>query len=780
MNGQNTMLSEAINDCARLRLTVRGIVQGVGFRPFVYGLARRYRLAGHVGNNSAGVFIEVEGAPEAVKLFQNALAAEAPVLAHIESVLSEHIPACGESAFTILPSQTGDVVLAQIPPDVGLCADCMRELFDRNDRRYRYPFINCTHCGPRFTIIQALPYDRAATTMSGFTMCSACAAEYHDPLSRRFHAQPVACPSCGPQVWYQAKDGAVVHGSDAAIEAAREALHTGLIAAVKGLGGFHLACDATHDAALHTLRTRKGRVDKPFAVMVRDLDMARAVAEISAEEAALLSSQQRPIVLVRKRKSRLLSDLVAPGNPYVGLMLPYTPLHFLIMDEQPLVMTSGNVSGEPIAIDNDEAAARLASLVDVFLFHDRSIHQPCDDSVVRVHDGHELPIRRSRGYTPYPITLPFDCDPVLAVGGELKNTFCVTQQNHAYMSQHIGDMENLETLNAFERAQAHFCDLYRTQPEALVCDLHPGYLTTQWAERQQARTGVPLIRVQHHHAHIAAVMAERGLDGAAPVIGVSMDGTGYGTDGTIWGGEFLIADYTQFTRAGFLKPVPMPGGDTAVKKPYRMALAHLWAASLAWDNDLPPVRACSPAERRVLAKQFESGFQTIQTSSMGRLFDAVAALAGVRQTVTYEAQAAIEFEGLAADCADKPYQFDMLKDRAGILVMDASPVIRSVVEDVRGGVDTGVISARFHEALTLALCEGCTRLREIGHGSVVALSGGVFQNVRLRAAVARRLDADGFTVLTHCKVPDNDGGLALGQAVIGLHRMRSGLETGKG
>jgi hydrogenase maturation protein HypF len=842
----------------RLYLTVRGVVQGVGFRPFVYGLATRCELAGHVGNDGDGVFIEIEGADATLSAFQVALTAEAPPLSHIESVTVTAIASCGDSGFVILDSQAGQAVRAHIPPDVAICADCLRELFDPQDRRYGYPFINCTHCGPRFTIIRGIPYDRATTTMAEFSMCAACAAEYHDPRSRRFHAQPIACPECGPKVWFEKVDaltpnpspergvplgeglpdgqdnksgGGVgtrhassvknVDPSHSPITAARDALRAGQIVAIKGLGGFHLACDSTNDDALATLRERKGRVDKPFAIMVRDLDMARELAHINDDEAALLTSRHAPIVLLRKRephppapspkasgsKGVRLSEWVAPGNPSVGIMLPYTPLHHLLLDDTPLVMTSGNLSGEPIAIDNDEARARLSPLVDAFLMHDRPIHTPCDDSVLRVVDGHELPIRRSRGYTPYALRLPVTGETLLATGGELKNTFCLAHEGYAYLSQHIGDMENIETLAAFERAHAHLCTLYRAQPRAIVCDLHPDYLTTRWAQAYAERTGVPLLRVQHHHAHIAAVMAEHGLEGTQRVIGICLDGTGYGANGTIWGGEVLIADYASFERAAYLKPVPLPGGDAAIKHPYRMALAHLWAAGIAWDDDLPPVQAASLAERRVLARQFETGFQTVPTSSMGRLFDAVAALLGVRQSVTYEAQAANELEGLVEegegrdgeadevdeaddDTADeaclvptKPASLVGTRHASSVLFSDASsaflidpaPLLHAIIADMRAGVARGVIAARFHVSVADALLAVCLRLRDAGYGSIVALSGGVMQNEYLMSKLTARLRAHGFDVLTHRLVPPNDGGLALGQAVIGLRRFAKGL-----
>jgi hydrogenase maturation protein HypF len=757
---------------ARERFTVRGIVQGVGFRPFVYGLARRCGLTGHVGNNSGGVFIEVEGDPSALEAFRVALRDQAPPLAYLESVTSETLTPTGDTTFVIVESEAQHDVTALIPPDLAICDDCLRELFDPTDRRYRYPFINCTNCGPRFTIIQHIPYDRPYTTMSGFPMCPACEAEYHDPADRRFHAQPVACPTCGPQVWYTTAAGETAQG-EAGIAAARAALLRGEIVAVKGLGGFHIACDATNSAALSQLRQRKGRVDKPFAVMTRDLEGARRLAHVDSDEAALLIRRERPIVLVRKREGSELSPLVAPGNPSVGIMLAYTPLHHLLLegDMPPLVMTSGNLSGEPIARDNDEALTRLAPLVDGFLLHDRPIHIHCDDSVTRVFEGRELPVRRSRGYTPFPVTLPFALAPVLAVGGELKNTFCITKARYAFISQHIGDMENLETLEAFTRAVAHFRALYNAAPEAVVCDLHPGYLASQWAARLAETEGLPLVQVQHHHAHIASGMAEHGLDGSEPVIGVCFDGTGYGTDGAIWGGEVLIADYAGFRRAAHLAYVPLPGGDAAVKRPYRVALAHLWAAGLTWDDTLPAVAACPPAERRVLERQLETGLNTVPTSSIGRLFDAVASLMGVRHVVTYEAQAAIEMEGAAEDDA-AAYAFG-LSHQNDVTLINPAPVLTAIVDDLRAGIGVGPIAARFHNAVATCMVDVCVALRETTGLNTVVLSGGVFQNIRLLHAALVRLRAEGFNTLTQRVVPANDGGLALGQAVIGSTSQRA-------
>ncbi|WP_206156823.1 carbamoyltransferase HypF [Candidatus Roseilinea sp. NK_OTU-006] len=754
---------------ARWRLIVRGIVQGVGFRPFVFGLARRLALAGHVGNDSGGVFIEVEGAPSALAAFLRELRANPPPLAMMDSIEVEAVPVRGESAFVIVESEARAEANTSISPDVCVCDDCLRELFDPADRRYRYPFINCTHCGPRFTIIQDIPYDRPLTTMSAFPMCPVCAREYHDPTDRRFHAQPVACPTCGPRVWFEAPGQPTLHDDDA-IRAAQAALRDGWIVAVKGIGGFHLACDATNDAALCALRRRKGRGDKPFAVMVRDLAAARALAEMDDDQIALLTSKARPIVLLRRRPDAPLSELVAPGNAYVGLMLPYSPLHYLLLDDltQPLVMTSGNLSDEPICKDNDEALRRLASLADGFLLHNRDIHMWCDDSVMRAFAGRTLPVRRSRGYAPFPIRLAQSVPALIAVGGELKATFCVARDRQAYLSQHIGDMENLETLQAFERALAHFVKLFRITPERVACDLHPGYLSTQWAERFAAEHNLPLVKVQHHHAHIAACLAEHGFAPDVDVIGVSFDGTGYGSDRAIWGGEVLVANCRTFTRVAQLKYVPLPGGDASIKRPYRAALAHLWVAGIPWDDDLPCVSACPPQERRALRQQLERGFNCPPTSSMGRLFDAVAALVGVRQTVTYEAQAAIELEALCDDAEQERYEWVTAPAAdGGALLLDPAPMLRRMVDDLRAGVARQVIAARLHNTIAELIAQVSDHVRRQTGLNVVALSGGVFQNVQLLRRTLPRLRAAGFEVLMHHVVPPNDGGLALGQAAVG-------------
>ncbi len=748
----------------RLRLAVSGVVQGVGFRPFVYTLARRFALAGFVGNDSAGAFIEIEGSPEALARFQTALRAELPPLAHIEAVTVTHLPCAGASEFVIVDSERQAGLNTLVSPDVAVCDDCLRELLDPRDRRYRYPFINCTNCGPRFTIIKDTPYDRPATTMAGFAMCPACAREYADPADRRFHAQPVACPQCGPQVWLQsAADARPQARGGEAIKLAQRMLRAGLIVAVKGIGGFHLACDATSRDAVLRLRARKRRGDKPFALMVADLPAARACADIDADEAALLQSRERPIVLLRRRMDAPACHEVAPGTVTLGVMLAYSPLHHLLLEDMPpLVMTSGNVSEEPIVIDNSEALTRLSGLADAFLMHDRDIYVSCDDSVVRVFGEREYPVRRSRGYAPFPVRLPGAQPSVLATGGELKAALCLTRDAHAFMSQHIGDMANLETLAAFDAARAHLQRLFRITPAVVACDRHPGYLSTGWAREFAAREGLPLVQVQHHHAHIAALMAEHGLDGHAPVLGVCFDGTGYGDDGAIWGGEVLIADYRTFRRAAHLTYVPQPGGDVAVRRPYRMALAHLWSAGIAWDEDLEPVRACPEPERRVLAQQLRASLNCAPTSSMGRLFDAAAALIGVQQHAAYEAQAAIEMEALAAP--DVPADFAFGVDSA--LRIDPAPVLRALIDQKRAGAPVAALSGKFHAAVADLVLGVCLRIGAAEGVRTVALSGGVFQNTLLLDMCMRRLNARAFSVLTHSRVPPNDGGLALGQAVI--------------
>lgn len=738
-----------INNRIRQRLFVQGVVQGVGFRPFVYRLALENHLVGFVGNDSQGVFIEVEGQVDNLNRFAYQLRHNPPPLAHVDSIVIDELPAQHDQQFVIVESKTQTHANTLISPDLCVCEDCLTEMQSTDDRRYRYPFINCTNCGPRFTIIKDVPYDRPFTTMAAFPMCEACEAEYHDPLNRRFHAQPNACPDCGPQVTFVANNGVHAHRDDA-IQQTITALAEGEIVAIKGIGGFHLACDATNDRAVARLRQRKGRQAKPFAIMVADLDMARQLAHISEPEATLLTSKERPIVLLRKKTS-LLSEQVAPNTPYIGIMLPYTPLHYLLV-ERPLVMTSANYTNEPIVKDNAEARAKLVDIADAFLLHDRDIHVHVDDSVMRVRDGVDYPIRRSRGYAPFPVKLPMTVPHIFAVGGELKSTFCLTKDHHAFMSQHIGDMENLETLAAFERAYEHMRDMFRVQPDVIACDVHPRYLSTQWVERFAAENGIPLIKVQHHHAHIASVMAENGC--TASVIGFSYDGTGYGDDGAIWGGEVMIADYQNYERLSHLPYMPLAGGDAAVKNPYRLALSYLWANSIPWDAHLPPVAHATDTEKRILEQQLERNLNVVQTSSMGRLFDAVSALIGVRQTISYEAHAAIELEACATH-TDAVYPFE-----------DIGTLLNAIVADIEKMTAISEMAGKFHTTIAQHILTVSENIRLETGLSQVALSGGVFQNMTLLNRTMQLLQTNSFDVFVHEQVPPNDGGLALGQAII--------------
>jgi hydrogenase maturation protein HypF len=785
------------------RIHITGIVQGVGFRPFVYNLATRLNLKGWVRNTSAGVDIEVDGDQDSLDVFLKLLRDEAPPLSRIDEFSASFQAANGFRSFDIVHSEAVEGAFLPISPDVAICNDCLRELFDPSDRRYRYPFINCTNCGPRFTIIQDIPYDRPKTTMAPFSMCPDCEREYTDPRDRRFHAQPVACPNCGPKVWLETgsndfnrylRNATEVATTEDAIQETRSLLAKGKIVAIKGLGGFHLACDATNAEAVIELRNRKLRVDKPFALMMPDLETIEKHCFLGSAERELLLSTARPILLLKRRPESEIAKEVAPKQDWLGVMLPYTPLHYLLFEDSihpssvilhPLVMTSGNLSEEPIATDNDEARGRLASLADAFVFHDRDIHIRCDDSVVRVFDDNlrssifnrksEIyPIRRSRGYSPFPVKLPFEVLQLLATGPELKNTFCITNKNYAFLSHHIGDMENYETLKSFEQGIEHFERLFRVKPEAIAYDLHPNYLSTRYALERAERENLPAIGIQHHHAHITACMAEYGLQGSSPVIGLSFDGTGYGEDGAIWGGEILIADYKSYSRAYHLEYFPLPGGDAAVKKPARTALALLWSLGLEWDERLAPVKEFCAEDRSILRTQLERKINRPWTSSMGRLFDAVSALAGVRQTVNYEAQAAIEFEALADESERASYSFGLSQSQAcpersrRIYVRN---VLETLIKDVMAGVHVSKISARFHNGLAEMAREVCSKIKSETGINEVALSGGVWQNITLLRRTLSLLQAEGFVVYIHRQVPANDGGLSLGQAVIAAKRL---------
>ncbi|MBT1090951.1 carbamoyltransferase HypF [Streptomyces sp. Tu102] len=766
----------------RRRVLVRGVVQGVGFRPYVYGLATELALVGHVTNTPEGVVAEVEGTVAAVARFCDRLAVQAPPLARVESVDHQELPAAGGEAFTILASRSGGPVRTLVSPDTATCADCLAELADPADRRHRHPFVNCTHCGPRFTIVTGVPYDRANTTMTAFPMCPACAREYAAPTDRRFHAQPVACPSCGPRLRLivpgDAGRAERTSGADP-VAGARVMLARGAILAVKGLGGYHLACDATNAGAVSLLRRRKARGDKPFAVMTRTASDVEHLVRLGPEERRLLEGPARPVVLLRRRPDPAYAqgaprpaEAVAPGSPDLGVMLPYTPVHHLLLGlpgdpdgPRLLVMTSGNVSGEPIVTDDDEALERLAHLADGWLTHDRPIHVPCDDSVVRVCDAEPLVLRRSRGYAPLPLTLPLPVRPALATGGDLKNAFCLGEGRQAWLSAHIGDMDDLATQGAFERAVEQLESITGVRPRGLACDRHPGYRSARWADRNAA--GRTVVRVQHHHAHIAAAMTEHGLDGTRPVIGVAFDGTGHGDDGAVWGGEFLLADYAGFTRFGHLSYVPLPGGDTAVRRPYRMALAQLRAAGLDWSGDLPCTAACPPDELRLLQRQLERDLNCVPTSSMGRLFDAVSSLAGVCHRAGYEAQAAVELEAAALEApADDPIAYAFALGVGEPVRADSAPVIAAIVRDLREGRTAATVAARFHRGVAGLVHGLCRRARERHGLDTVALTGGVFANTLLSSACAAALREDGFTVLRHRLVPPGDGGLALGQLMV--------------
>ncbi len=810
----------------RTAVRVEGIVQGVGFRPFVYSLATSLGLAGLVGNDADGVFAEVEGPPEAVEKFLLALERDAPPLARIERITTAALPLRGSTSFSIALSESGAERRTLVSADTATCPDCLAELIDPGDRRFGYPFINCTNCGPRFTIVRDVPYDRPLTTMASFVMCDRCAAEYHDPGNRRFHAQPICCPACGPRLSLLDREGTELSGQP--LVAAAGLLRQGMVLAVKGLGGYHLAVDASSEDAAAALRARKHREDKPFAVMVADVPEASRLCEVDEAAAALLVSGRRPIVLLPRRPGAGVAPSVAPGNRQLGVMLPYTPLHHLLLQEtgRPMVLTSGNVSDEPIVYRDIDAAERLSEIADAFLTHDRAIQVRTDDSVVRAFRGRETVIRRSRGYVPEPIAVPTRFGrPVLACGAELKNTFCLAKGDHAFISHHIGDLENAETLQSFTEGIEHFRRLFDITPEVIAHDLHPEYLSTKYALdlaesgiagvgrvepaaaepavdgaaswwpwdvdlAEEAAGGaesagpgsagggaagtvggtagtggeIRLVGVQHHHAHIASCLADNGEDG--PVIGVAFDGTGFGTDGTIWGGEFLIAGLTGFERGGHLAPVPMPGGAAAIRQPWRMAAAYLDDAYPGGAPDGLDVARRNQRHWSPVITMARRGINSPVTSSAGRLFDAVAAILGVRDEINYEGQAAVELEQLADPAERGAYDAGADGTAEGPLVIAGRDLVRAVVDDLAAGTSRNVIAARFHNGVAALITQACLGLRERHGLSDVALSGGVFQNLLLLHAAVAQLEEHGFRVLVHSRVPCNDGGISLGQAVI--------------
>ena len=771
-----------MNQRVRTLVRVEGIVQGVGFRPFVYSLATRLGLAGLVGNDVAGVFAEVEGPAAAVRQFLLALEQDAPPLARIERVSTQALQPDGSSGFSIAPSDATGQRSTLVSADTAPCDDCLRELADPADRRFGYPFINCTNCGPRFTIVRDVPYDRALTTMAGFAMCAQCAAEYHDPADRRFHAQPTCCPACGPRLALTDAAGTPLPGDP--ITAAVRLLRQGQVLAIKGVGGYHLAVDARNESAAAALRERKHREDKPFAIMVADVAAARELCEVDEAAGSLLTSSRRPIVLLPRRPSAGQGSAgqpgadvalaVAPGNRHLGVMLPYTPLHHLLLGLAvgPIVLTSGNSSDEPIVYADADAVPRLGGIADAFLTHDRAIHIRTDDSVVRSFRGRTAVMRRSRGYVPEPLPLGIRARrPILACGAELKNTFCLAKGDRAFVSQHIGDLENFETLRSFTEGIEHFRRLFDITPEVVAHDLHPEYLSTKYAAEL---IGLELTGVQHHHAHIASCIADNGEHG--PVIGVAFDGTGYGTDGTIWGGEFLIAGLAGFERAGHLAGVPLPGGPAAIRQPWRMAAAYLDAAY----PDGPPEGLAVERrnERRWdnVISMARRGLNSPVTSSAGRLFDAAAAILGVRDLINYEGQAAIELEQLADPAETGSYQAAIDQSgtgQGGLLRVRGADLIRGVTDDLAVGVEIGVISARFHNGVAAVIEAGCLLLRERHGLATVALSGGVFQNQLLLNRTVHALERSGFRVLVHSRVPCNDGGISFGQAVVAAARDRA-------
>lgn len=745
---------------ARLKIEIDGVVQGVGFRPFVYKLARRHGLTGMVANTSMGVEIEAQGVPEILADFVLALQSDAPPQAEIYSLCSSPLPPAEETEFKIRHSQTTGPVATLIAPDLALCSDCLREMLDPNDRRYLYPFINCTNCGPRYSIVTAIPYDRPATAMRSFAMCGDCRREYDDPGDRRFHAQPVACPTCGPKVSLVDPLGVELASAQEALTQGSELLRSGKILAIKGLGGFQLAVDAKNEAAVARLRQRKGREEKPFAVMVSDLAGARGIARLEVSEEELLASASAPIVLAMARTGNDLAEAVAPGVHRVGVMLAYTPLHHLLLREfgGVLVMTSGNLSEEPICIANAEALSKLAGIADGFLLHDRDIYVRGDDSVVMQMAGRLRPLRRSRGYVPRPVQVDGDGPTVLAVGGELKNAICLLKGNRAFLGQHLGDLKNLPAYGFFQENIDHLLKIFAATPQLVVHDLHPAYLSSRWAIESQP---LSTLAVQHHHAHLAAVLAEHRAVG--PAIGIILDGTGYGWDQTIWGGEILAGDSRECRRVGSFEPLPLPGGDAAVKAPWRIGLGYLYAAFAGQIPDLPFMRG-QPVG--VLIEMLERDLHCPKTSSCGRLFDAVAALCGLRSEITYEAQAAVALMEAAGGRLAEPYRWDVYEEGA-IFRLALRPMIRQIAEDVAGGTGATQVSRRLHGTLVAMLAGAAERVRDESGLNLVVLSGGVFNNYLLLEGVLAALQKRGFAVLLPEQVPAGDGGIALGQAMIG-------------
>ncbi|HSB62974.1 MAG TPA: carbamoyltransferase HypF [Thermoanaerobaculia bacterium] len=755
----------------RLKMEIRGAVQGVGFRPFVYRLATSLGLSGWVLNDIRGVFLEVEGDAERLSAFRERLRTETPPRARIQELAESWLEPVGDEGFRIRTSEAKGIKTVLVLPDIATCPECLNEVLDPGNRRHLYPFANCTNCGPRFTIVKDLPYDRPNTTMRGFALCPDCRAEYENPLDRRFHAQPTACPACGPELAAWTRSGDVLARGDEALAIAADVLLKGEVLACKGLGGFHLMCDARDEASVSRLRARKAREDKPFALMVKDLAAARELAEISPEAATLLESAEAPIVLLPRLAEAAVARAVAPGRPELGLMLPATPLHHLLLRAvgAPLVATSGNLSEEPICTDELEALSRLSGLADAFLVHDRPIERHADDSIIRIAAGAPRVLRRARGYAPLPVAVAEDLPVILAVGAHMKTAVALGLGGQVFLSQHIGDLETPEAMNAFRRVIADFLRLYEARPALVAHDLHPGYPSTLWAVEWAAEHGIPSFSVQHHHAHLASCLAENGAPG--PALGVTWDGTGYGTDGTVWGGEFLKGDAGGFTRFAHLRPFRLPGGEAAVREPRRAALAvlfEIFGGDALSREDLAPVRAFAPKERTVLAQMLETGLNAPLTTSAGRLFDAVAALLGLSQRTRYEGQAAMALEAVADPREHGAWPLPLVLCEGAPAVLDWEPLLRALLEDLANRVNAGRLAARFHNSLV----DGIARTAGAAGEPHVALTGGCFQNRLLLERAAERLSALGFEVLLHREVPPNDGGISLGQVLAGARHLK--------
>lgn len=753
------------------RLLIRGIVQGVGFRPTVYSYAQKHGLKGWVLNNAHGVEIEVYGEDLAIEAFIKELQNNPPSMAQIDNFEICDLPLHQYENFEIIDSRDDSTEFLPVSPDLKLCSDCQRELFDPNDRRFRYPFINCTNCGPRFSIVRKIPYDRPNTSMANFQLCPACEAEYHNPTDRRFHAQPVACSDCGPQIWLQTKDKRLAEKEDA-LQLSRKLIREGKILAIKGLGGFHLTCDAQNQSAVENLRERKGRSGKAFALMSFDLETIRDFALVSSQEEKLLTSSQAPIVILRlTTKGEELAKIVAPDQNTLGFMLPYTPLHALLLEKaenfpKVLVMTSGNLSEEPILTENEAVLERLSAVADAFLLHDRPILTRIDDSVLTTVQNRPYFIRRARGYAPMPLRMPFAMPPALATGTHLKNTFALSRDNYLFPSHHIGDLENQETLDAFTQAIDHYQDIFRIQPQLIAADLHPDYLATRYAQSRAQMEALPLVFVQHHHAHISACLADNAWDSNEAVIGLAFDGTGYGSDGTIWGGEVMLANYSGFERKFHLEEMPLPGGDVSIKKPARLAFSYLVKLALLEEaGKTAPIQYLTALEKQVRLHQVETNFNTAQTSSMGRLFDAVAALIGLYQEINYEAQNAILLESIADPNEAKAYELPI--ESENILL---KPLFIQILKDLQIGKSKAVISAKFHNAILNLSLEVCQLLQKESGIKTVAISGGVWQNKLLISKVIPVLEKAGFNVLWHHQIPTNDGGVAAGQLLTALYQ----------